>query len=76
MIRYDLPVDEVVRLEIYDVGGQRIRTLMAGERKAGVHLVRWDSRDDVGRKVGSGVYFYRLDAGEAFTQTRRMVLIR
>ncbi len=75
-IRFDLPVTAEVGLEIYDVAGRLVRKLLAGERLSpGVHERTWRGRDQVGRSVAAGVYFYRLDAG-SYSETRRMTLIK
>jgi hypothetical protein len=64
-----------VSLRIYDAGGGLVRTLVDGAREARNYEVTWDGRDDLGRTVASGVYFYRLTAG-SFTQARKMVLLK
>ena len=64
-----------VRLEIYNVIGQRVRTLMAGPMDSGFHTVVWNGMDDTGRAVGAGLYFSILEAGE-FTQARKMLLLK
>ncbi len=64
-----------VRLAIYNVGGQLVRELVDEEAHAGSHTVAWDGHDDVGRKVASGVYLYRLQAGST-ALVRRMTLVR
>jgi hypothetical protein len=64
-----------VRLEIFNIRGQRVRTLVNDIKLPGHHSVVWDGRDDHGRSVGSGVYFYRLQAGD-FSQTKRMLLLK
>ncbi len=62
-------------LTIYDVNGRQVRTLIAGNVDAGLHVVQWNGRDDLGRTVRPGVYFYSLQlAGEK--ATRRMVLMQ
>ena len=90
-IGYALPVASVVELTVYDVVGQRVRVLVSGVHAPGMHEVVWDGRDDSGQQVGSGVYFYRLQArGSAgewrsdasrpadlrFQQMRRMLLLK
>jgi flagellar hook assembly protein FlgD len=55
--------------------GQRVRTLVRGTKAPGVHRVVWDAENRYGTAVGSGVYFYRIEAGD-FTETRKMVLVR
>jgi hypothetical protein len=62
-------------LVIYNVLGQEVRTLVDGVKEAGYYTVTWDGRDGGGNDVSSGVYFYRLRAGD-FTATRRMVLMK
>ncbi len=75
-IRYDVPTGGAkVSIAIFDVTGRRVRTLVDGPQPAGQRLVTWDGRDQGGRGVASGVYFYRMSAG-AFTQTRKMVLLK
>ena len=62
-------------LRVYDVAGHLVRTLVDAQRSPGTYEARWDGRDERGRGVASGVYFYRLRAGD-FSQTRRMVLLK
>jgi flagellar hook assembly protein FlgD len=71
----DLPKSGEVSLVVYDVLGQEIVRLMTGEQAAGQYRVRWDGRDRYGRQVTSGVYFYRIEAGE-FVEVRKMLLVR
>ena len=75
LIRFDLPTEAHIALEIYNALGQKVRTLVQERRAAGRYQISWDSRDDAGRGVASGVYFYRL-ASEEFTHTRRMMLTK
>ena len=75
VVTYSLPSASRAQLVVYDVVGQRIRILADGWQDAGEHQVRWDSRDETGDDVASGIYMYRLQtAGRS--QVRRMVLIR
>jgi hypothetical protein len=69
-IKYDLPKDARVTLTIYDLLGRRVATLVDEEQRAGYRSVAWN-----GANVASGVYLYRIQAGE-FTQTRRMLLLK
>jgi len=64
-----------VSLEIYDLRGRRVRSLVDEARDAGVYTVFWDGLDEQGGRVSSGVYFYRMRAGD-FVQTRKMVLLK
>ncbi|NOT34251.1 MAG: T9SS type A sorting domain-containing protein [Candidatus Eisenbacteria bacterium] len=73
-IRFALPTSTHAALEIFDVSGRRVRTLVDGMLQAGTHSERWNGRDAAGRPVASGVYLYRLRAG-SFTGTRRVVVV-
>jgi hypothetical protein len=73
MIRYTLSQNGRARIAIYNNLGQRIRVLSDQEQQAGVYEVRWDGRDDQGRLVGSGVYFYQITIN-GFAETKKMVL--
>jgi hypothetical protein len=62
-------------LVIYNILGQKVRTLVDEEISLGNHQVIWDGRNERGKVVSSGIYFYRLKAGE-FTETKRMVFLK
>ena len=74
-ISYDLPQGGRVKLAIYDVNGRLVKELVSVTQVAGRYDVVWDGHDDRGQTVASGVYFYRLVAGQ-FAQTRKMVLLK
>lgn len=74
-IGFDLPRSCDVSIDIYNILGQRVKTLVSGHLKAGSHLVTWDGRNEAGTQASSGVYFYRIVAGE-FVATRRMLLLK
>ena len=74
VIPYQLAAQGYVRLEVFNLLGQRVVTLMDGEQVAGAYAARWDARDAAGYGVSAGVYFYRLTV-DAGMETRRMVLI-
>jgi PKD repeat protein len=73
-ISYTLPRNAKIRLQIYKTSGILIRTLVSGVEARGLHHVTWDGRDEKGRKVSKGLYFYRLEVG-SFTQTQKIVKI-
>jgi hypothetical protein len=75
VIRYDLLKSSQVTLTIYNILGQRVKTLVEGYQEAGSKSVSWDGKDARGKDLTSGIYFYQLKAGE-FTQTKRMVLLK
>jgi len=62
-------------LSIYDPTGRLIRVLRSYESRVTSHSFLWDGRDDAGQSVGSGVYFYRLEAG-SFSATQKLVVVR
>jgi hypothetical protein len=74
-IKYSLARNSQVSLSIYNVAGQLVKTLVNETRTAGPHAVTWNGRDDRGAPVASGVYFYRLVAGD-FTMTRKLTLLK
>ena len=74
VIPYQLSTTEHVRLDVFNVLGQRVATLVDGEQVAGAHTAVWTATDEAGQAVSAGVYIYRLVAGDA-TATGRMVLV-
>ncbi|MFQ5512117.1 MAG: T9SS type A sorting domain-containing protein [Candidatus Krumholzibacteriia bacterium] len=74
-IRFVLDRDSGVRLAVFDVRGKRVALLADAPFTAGPHEIVWNGRDGAGARVGSGVYFYRLEAGRR-TLTRKMVLAK
>ncbi len=75
IIPYQVPTAARVRLEVFNVLGQRVATLVDEARPAGAHTAVWDATDAAGRAVGAGVYFYRLRSAGQPTLTRRVVLL-
>jgi hypothetical protein len=74
-IRFDLAGDAHVELRIYSVAGRLVRTLVKGPMVRNRHAVVWDGMDDAGAPVSSGIYFYRLEAGD-FSDSRKMVVLK
>jgi len=74
-IPFCLNASDYVRLEVYDLTGRKVRTLLEGKMDTGVHKVFWDGRDDDGSELASGVYLVRMDAG-GFNKVRKVVLVR
>ena len=74
VIPYQLPASTHVRLEVFNMLGQRLATLVDAEQSAGAHTAQWDGTDAAGRAVGAGVYIYRLSGG-GVSVSRRMVLV-
>jgi hypothetical protein len=74
-IRFDMPVPERVRIEVYSLIGKRVAVLADGAYGPGTYLVRWNGMDASGRPLGSGIYFCRMAAGN-FVRINKMQLIR
>ncbi len=74
-IAYTLATSGRVRLTVFDTTGRRVRSLVDADESNGPHSVEFDGRDDAGSGLASGVYFYRLEAGNV-TKTRKMVLLK
>jgi hypothetical protein len=84
-IRYDLPFESKVKLQIFDLMGRLVATLVDGKQQAGFRMVRWDGHNKYGTDLASGVYFYRLQADatttylgkkEHFERTQKMVMVK
>ncbi|MEJ5350022.1 MAG: T9SS type A sorting domain-containing protein [Melioribacteraceae bacterium] len=75
VITYAIPKAENVKLEIYNVLGQKVVTLFEGQQFAGTHSISWNAKNYFGQDVASGIYFVKLTAG-SFTQAKKMMLIR
>ena len=75
VIHFELPEAGETELAVYNLVGQRVASLMDGSREAGQYTLRWDGRDDRGQSVASGVYLYRLRAGDQ-VQTRKLLMLR
>lgn len=75
-IKYALPEAASVRLEVFNVVGQVVRTLVADHQNAGRYVVQWDASDDSGHSLSSGIYFYRLQAGGEFLEVKKMLLLK
>ena len=74
-IEFSLPSEEHVKIEVYNTVGQQVASLVEETLSAGVYKTAWDGLDRAGQKVSSGVYFYRMQAGD-FTDTRSMSLLK
>ena len=74
-IQYDLPELEFVSIDIYDLMGRRVKSLINNNQDAGYRSVYWNATNDLGQPVSAGMYIYTIQAGE-FRQTRKMVLLK
>ena len=74
-IRFALKNPSKVNIEVYNILGQKVKTITEDELPAGVHSVQWDGKDASGHPVANGVYFYRMNT-EKFYQIRKMILMK
>ena len=75
VLTFDLPRAAHVQLEVFDVNGRRVRTLLAEPRTPGRHSVKWDGTDDHGALLAAGIYLSRARAGTLEAASRRLVLL-
>ncbi|MCK4307582.1 T9SS type A sorting domain-containing protein [candidate division WOR-3 bacterium] len=74
-VRYGVPRLAKVSIKVYDVTGRTVRTLIAGEQKAGFYNLKWDGKSDHGNKLSQGIYFIRMIAQD-FRATKKLVLLK
>jgi len=74
-IEFDLPKASEIEVSIYNLLGQKVRTIWNGRHPAGQDQLHWDGRDETGGEVASGVYIYQLVAGK-YRESRKMLLLR
>ncbi len=75
VIRFALPEKTKVKVQIFDMLGRRVQVLLDAEKPGGFHELIWNGRDKTGRQVPSGIYFYKLNAGD-FSDIKKMTLIK
>lgn len=74
-VRFDLPKSTHVKLEVYNVLGQKVKTMINEQMEPGYHEILWNSLNDQGMRVSSGVYYYRITAGD-FHDVKKMALVK
>jgi len=74
-VKFQVPKTSDVTINIYDMLGQKVRTLFANQVMRGTYTVNWDGLNDAGVKMSTGTYIYRMVAGE-FVQSKKMVLLK
>jgi FlgD Ig-like domain len=75
-INYSLNEAADVSIEVFNVKGQKVTTLVDDHQEAGQHEITWNGDDISGKSVTSGVYFYKMKAGERYISTRKMILLK
>jgi len=74
-LRYDLPIDGIVNITVYDMMGRIINNLVSSKQSSGFKSVQWNATDNFGQPVSAGVYLYHIEAGN-FSQTKKMLLLK
>ncbi|MDP7653881.1 MAG: choice-of-anchor J domain-containing protein [Candidatus Marinimicrobia bacterium] len=74
-IRFDVPQESLVRMDVYNILGQRVRTLVNGTMQPGFHAIRWNGTNDTGKPLASGMYIYRIYSTQ-FTAVKKLVLMK
>ena len=74
-MHYDLPVNGLVNITIYDMLGRKVKTLINQTQDAGYKSVIWDATNDYGKPVSAGIFLYQIRAGEHIS-TKKMVLLK
>ncbi|HHE37582.1 MAG TPA: T9SS type A sorting domain-containing protein, partial [Candidatus Cloacimonetes bacterium] len=75
IISFGLNRSSKVTLDIYNIKGQKVRTLVNGNKQAGYHKIIWDGKDNFRNKVGSGIYFYKMTTDD-YNNIRKMILLK
>jgi hypothetical protein len=76
IIPFNIEKPTKIQLDIYNIKGQKVITLLNDTLGAGYHQVNWSGRDNVDKKVAAGVYFYRLTTESGYTEVRKMLLVK
>ena len=74
-ISYTIPEEMNIELKVYDITGKLVKTLIHAEQEPGYYSVVWDMRDNAGKQLSSGIYFYRLETPK-FTATKKLIIVQ
>jgi flagellar hook assembly protein FlgD len=74
-IQFDIPEQSEVRMDIYNLMGQRVATLINNTLEPGFHAVKWNGTNDFGNQLSSGMYIYRISANN-FTSVKKLILMK
>ena len=74
-IHYNLPDAVKVKIDIYDIRGRKVKSLLNQFQEPGFKSIQWSASNDLGEKVSSGMYFYRIETQD-FKQTKKMILLK
>ena len=74
-IQYDLPIDGLVNVQVYDMMGRMVKTLVNSSKNAGQNYIKWNGTNDNDEQVSAGLYLYTIQIGE-YIETKKMVLLK
>ena len=74
-LKYDLPKDTFVKITLFDMNGETVKTLVNEEKSSGSHHSQWDATNNKGEFISAGVYLYRIETGD-FRQTKKMIYLK
>ena len=75
IIQFDIPEDSFVRINIYDMMGRKVKTLINDNISVGRRSISWDGTNDLNQSVSAGTYFYSINAGR-FSDTKKIILLK
>ena len=75
VIRYHLATPSQLRLDVFDLAGQKVRSFLHAQQPAGYYQLSWDGRNDLGWELATGIYFVKLQAG-ANTEVSKLILLK
>jgi hypothetical protein len=75
VIKFSVPIQIKVNITVYNILGQKVRLLSDAIWETGVHTIKWDGKSETGGVLSSGMYFYRMQAGD-FVATRKVIIIK
>ena len=73
-IQYSIPKSGNVQVRVFNINGQQIRTITDQFQESGIHQAKWDSKNDTGQRVSSGVYIYQIKFNNAFLSKKLMLI--
>lgn len=74
-ISFSIPKDSKVELSIYNIKGQKVKTLAESDFEKGIHQVIWDGKDNAGKSVSTGIYFYKMET-DSFSAVKKAILLK
>ena len=74
-LRYDLPEVAFVKIRVFDMSGNTVKTLVSESKSSGFKSIQWDATNNQGQSVSAGVYFFSIQAGN-FVETKKMILLK